>query len=65
MQKEKSGVPKNTIAVLSLIIAVIILMSFNLKNEPARIQPPANSNKDSVESVKAFLEVYKVFTKVA
>jgi len=60
MQKVKYAFPKNTVAVLLLLIVLTVLMSFNFKNEPAGIKNSVSVNKDSVESVKAFLEVYKV-----
>ena len=51
--------PKKTITVLAIIISLAIFISFGFKNES-----PVNKNEivnqDSVESVKAFMEVYKV-----
>ena len=53
--------PKKTISVLLIIISVVIFMSFGLKNNPAADKDRnENINKDSVESVKAFMDVYKV-----
>src|SRR5689334_23569453 len=51
---------KETIAVL-VIVSLIIFMSFGFKNE-STISSAKNekTNKDSLESVKAFIEVYKV-----
>jgi hypothetical protein len=53
--------PVKTIAVLAFIISMIVLMSFTFKNE-STISVAKNEiiNKDSVESVKAFMDVYKV-----
>lgn len=60
MQKVEYTFPKNIIAVLSLIIAVTVLMSFNFKTDPAGTQNISIANRDSIESLKAFMEVYKV-----
>lgn len=53
--------PVKTIIVLAFIVSVIVLMSFTIKNESS-IRNAKNEmvNKDSVESVKAFMDVYKV-----
>ena len=53
--------PLKTITVLAIIISVIAIMSFSFKNG-STISNPKNEiiNKDSVESVKAFMDVYKV-----
>jgi hypothetical protein len=57
----KYAVPKQTIAVLSGIIALFIFISFGFNNGPVAGNGNTESiNKDSVESVKAFMEVYKV-----
>jgi len=50
-----------TITILGILISVIVFMSFGFKNEP-KISNTKNEiiNKDSVESVKAFMDVYKV-----
>ena len=48
-------------ATLGIIIATVVFMSFGFKNEPGFSDGKhENNNKDSVESVKAFMEVYKV-----
>ena len=58
---EQYEMPKKTISVLLIIISVVILMSFGLKNSPSADKDRnENINKDSVESVKAFMGVYKV-----
>ena len=53
--------PVKSITVLAVIVTVIVFMSFGLKNN-LTIRNPNNGvvNKDSIESVKAFMEVYKV-----
>ena len=53
--------PKKTITVLVVIISLVAFMSFGLRNESAI----SNANnvrvdKDSAESVRAFMDVYKV-----
>ena len=54
---------KKTITVMVIIISVVILMSFVMKNGPAADRLNNEFvNKDSVGSVKAFMEVYKVLT---
>ena len=59
--REQHRVPKKTIAVLFIIISVVVFMSFGLKNGGAADKGRnENINKDSVESVKAFIQVYKV-----
>lgn len=60
-QKKRSPLPKKTVTVLGVIIALGVFMSFGLKNKPAvssRERP--ERNKDSVASVRAFMDVYKV-----
>ena len=52
--------PLKTIAVLSIFLSVIVLMSFSFKNEYTISNEKIEVNKDSVESVKAFMDVYKV-----
>jgi hypothetical protein len=59
--KKQYFLPVKTITVLTIILSVIVLMNSAFKSEPA------NSNagderiyKDSVESVKAFMDVYRV-----
>lgn len=49
---------KKTIAVLITLISVVILLSFAIKTKPAHGHD--HTKKDSVGSVKAFMEVYKV-----
>ncbi len=46
-------------AVLSIIFSVIVLTSFGISNGPPG-NDPAEIKKDSVTSVKAFMQVYKV-----
>ena len=55
--------PLKTITILAIIFSLIAFMSFGFKNESA-ISNVKNEmiNKDSVESVKAFMDVYKVLT---
>jgi len=53
--------PKKTITVMFIIISIGILMSYGFKNSPAADNGRnQNINKDSVESVKAFIDVYTV-----
>ena len=60
-QKEGISLPKKTITVLAIIISVGVVMSFGLKNEPAISGTKKDPiNKDSIESVRAFMDVYKV-----
>lgn len=58
---EQYEMPKKTITVLLIIISVVTFMSFGLKSSPVADK---NDNevitKDSVESVKAFMQVYSV-----
>lgn len=58
---ERYEMPKKTITVLAVFISVVVLMSFVMKNEPAT-DKLSNEYviKDSVESVKAFMKVYRV-----
>ena len=49
--------PVKKISVVGIILLVIIVMSFRLKNEPAKSEL---FKKDSAASVKAFMDVYKV-----
>jgi len=53
--------PIKKIVVLAFILSVIVLMSFTFKNG-STIDDTKNeiTNKDSIESVKAFMDVYKV-----
>jgi hypothetical protein len=52
--------PVKTITVLIIFIAAIVFMSFTIKKEAAIIDADRENTKDSVASVKAFNEVYKV-----
>jgi mono/diheme cytochrome c family protein len=55
---ERYIVPKKTIIVLAIIISLVTFMSFGLKNEST--VDNVKADKDSVESVRAFMDVYKV-----
>ena len=58
---EHYAMPKKTITVLAVIIALAIVMSFGFMNEPmAGNSNRVTANKDSMTSVKAFMDVYKV-----
>src|SRR5678816_4107823 len=53
--------PAKKISVIAIILSVVVFMNFRFKNEPTiTIAKNEIINKDSVESVKAFSEVYKV-----
>ena len=53
--------PTKTMATLAIIISIVVFMSFGFKNETAvHNLKNENNNNDSIESVKAFMEVYKV-----
>ncbi len=52
--------PVKTITVLTILISVIVLMSFSFKKEAAVRNQGNKSYKDSVASVKAFKDVYAV-----
>jgi hypothetical protein len=53
--------PKKTITVLSIIISVVVFMSFGMKTGSTTKDTRNRAGiKDSVESVRAFMEVYKV-----
>lgn len=53
--------PVKTIAVLSIFLSVIVLMSFGFKKDSTISNTKHEMiNKDSVESVRAFMDVYKV-----
>ena len=59
--KEKSQLPKKTMTVLGLIISVGVIMSFGFENNVTVSSSKTETiNKDSVESVTAFKDVYKV-----
>ncbi len=58
---ERYFIPKKTISVSAAIISLVIFMSFGLKNEERAGNGKSRIiNHDSVESVKAFTDVYKV-----
>ena len=58
---EQYNIPKKTIIVLFIIVSVIAFMSFGIKKSPAADKSNNKIvNKDSVESVKAFMQVYSV-----
>jgi hypothetical protein len=58
---KRNLLPKKTITVFAIIVLVIVFMSFGLKNKSAiKTARLENTNKDSIESVAAFMEVYKV-----
>jgi hypothetical protein len=53
--------PRKTLTVLAIIISVVVFMSFSFKNDSTVNNVKRETvNKDSVESVKAFMDVYKV-----
>jgi hypothetical protein len=59
--KEQYGISKKMITVLFIIISLVTFMSFGIKNSPAAANDRhENINKDSVESVMAFMNVYSV-----
>jgi hypothetical protein len=59
--KERYALPVKTITVFTIIISVVAFMSFGLKNKSMIcIAKNETINRDSIESVKAFMEVYKV-----
>src|SRR5688500_3200693 len=59
--KKQYFLPLKTITVLAIILSVIVFMSFSSKNETTIGKTKHEIiNKDSVESVKAFMDVYKV-----
>lgn len=57
---EQYAMPKKTITVLFIIIGFFIFMSFNSTNELPKSNGFKNATTDSVKSVAAFMEVYKV-----
>lgn len=59
MQKEKYLLRGNLITVFSVIVSVLVLMGFSITHTPTDAET-GNVNKDSIQSVKAFMEVYKV-----
>ena len=55
--------PVKTISVLAVILSAIGIMSFGIKNKKGVTKSNIqfeNSNRDSIKSVKAFMDVYKV-----
>ena len=58
---ERYALPVKTLTVLAIIMSVVVFMSFSFNDESA-ISKAKNEtiNNDSVESVKAFMDVYKV-----
>jgi hypothetical protein len=52
--------PVKTIIVLVFVLSVIVLMSFSFENKTSVNNTLINTVKDSVTSVKAFMDVYKV-----
>ena len=58
---KRNLLPKKSITVFAIIIMVIAFMSFSLKNKSTiKTAEIENIGKDSIESVAAFMEVYKV-----
>ena len=58
---KRYSLPRKSITVFAIIISVIAFMSFGLKNESTVSNVKKQAiNKDSVKSVKAFMEAYKV-----
>jgi len=58
---ERYLLPVKKISVLAVILSVIVFMSFSFKNETTISSVKSDTiNKDSIESVKAFMDVYKV-----
>jgi len=58
---ERYTLPGKTITVLAIIISVVVFMSFSFNNEPTISKVKHKTiNRDSVESVEAFKDVYKV-----
>lgn len=55
--KTRYFLPAKKISVVGVILLVIIVTSFRLKNEPVKNE---HFKKDSAASVKAFMDVYKV-----
>ena len=51
--------PSKIITVTSILLSMVALMSFAIRNRPGTTGPHADQ-KDSVASVRAFMEVYKV-----
>jgi hypothetical protein len=63
MKKHTEGylLPGKTMTVLAIIISFVVFTGFNIKNESINGSVKNESlNKDSLESVKAFMKVYEV-----
>ncbi len=58
---QRYALPKKTMTVLAIIMSIVVFMSFSF-NDESMISNGENEtiNNDSVESVKAFMDVYKV-----
>ena len=52
--------PKKWILVLAIIISSVVFISFGFKNSPTTGNAKNETIKDSVVSVRAFMDVYKV-----
>ena len=52
--------PKIVITILAIIISFSIYISFGFTKESTNVEKNVTIKKDSVESVKAFMDVYKV-----
>jgi hypothetical protein len=58
---ERYLLPGKIMTVLGIIVSVVVFTGFSFKNEPTISNVKRETvNKDSAESVKAFMEVYKV-----
>jgi len=58
--KKNYFLPLKTVTVLIILFSVIAFMSFGFKNDFTTVSVKNDMIKDSVESVKAFKDVYKV-----
>jgi len=58
--KENYFLPLKTVTVLIILFSVIAFMSFGFKNDFTTVSVKNDMIRDSVESVKAFKDVYKV-----
>ncbi len=59
--KKVNLIPVKTLTVTGILISVIVFMNFGFKNKSSVSGKQSMiSNKDSVESVKAFMKVYQV-----
>jgi cytochrome c5 len=52
--------PKKTVLVVAVLVSLVIFMSYGFRNEPGSASAKKNTAKDSVASVAAFADVYKV-----